>query len=128
MGGLTTFFFKSDDTNELWSLVKDGSGGDGELKRTMLPITSDTTAGWCFLQGAHLSVPNLQLDGRFSHHPPASSEEQQSFSVTCLPIKGSVEHIRAESHEESFATLGVVEVVSQKPLDQKSMKLLQVRL
>jgi len=109
-----------------------------------LPITGDTTAGWCFLNGTLLEVPNLLQDARFKERsfvgqgphattphamtPDATTPEAshaKTFSIVCVPIKASIGHVDMATSEESFATLGVVEVITSEPLHASATQLLQ---
>lgn len=110
-----------------------------------LPITNDTTAGLCFIEGQAISVPNLLQDRRFNNAAakPASVHDQaasqtpatqndtqlpdpgKSMSVLCLPIKATEGHVHVAKTDESFATLGVVEVISPEPLPHSACAMLR---
>ena len=126
--GHTSVFLQAENGDELWSVVESEGGGAGT--RITLPLAADTTAGWCFLNGKPLLVPNIARDGRFVRLPNAIDGEAgrvvgHGVSVTCMPIKSTLGHVVPESGEEVFETLGVVEVISDEPLDARAHEVLR---
>jgi hypothetical protein len=119
-----------DDSDELWSILRRAGEEEAPI-RVRIPITNDTTAGLCFTKGQVISVPNLQQDPRFkdatssSNTPALEHDSSKNLSVLCLPIKATEERIGATKSEETFATLGVVEVISAEPLPDNACAVLR---